>query len=94
VEALLKDPEFSHVHFDISWDEVAKYLVATPVTAKRAAELITRYPDRFVFGTDEVAPANQEKYLKIYDQYGPPVEPARQTNQRKASEGKLRADLR
>jgi hypothetical protein len=34
-------------------NEVAKYLVATPVTAKRAAELITRYPDRFVFGFDE-----------------------------------------
>jgi hypothetical protein len=26
IEAMLKDPEFSHVYFDISWDQVAKYL--------------------------------------------------------------------
>ena len=29
VDGLLKDPAFSHVYFDVSWDEVAKYLVAT-----------------------------------------------------------------
>ena len=28
VEAMLTDPAFSHVNFDISWDEVAKYAVA------------------------------------------------------------------
>ena len=71
LEAILSDPAFSHVNFDISWDEVAKYLVATPATAKVAADLINRYPDRFLFGTDEVAPASQAAYLKIYDQYAP-----------------------
>ena len=30
VEAMLTDPALSHVTFDISWDEVAKYAVATP----------------------------------------------------------------
>ena len=69
LEAILKDPQFSHVNFDISWDEVAKYLVSTPATTKIAADLITRYPDRFLFGTDEAEPANQAGYLKIYDQY-------------------------
>ena len=71
IEAILKDPEFSHVYFDISWDEVAKYLVATPESTKVAADLINRYPDRFLFGTDEVAPSSQEKYLKVYEYYGP-----------------------
>jgi hypothetical protein len=33
--------------------------------------MINRYPDRFLFGTDEVAPPNQDKYLKIYYQYDP-----------------------
>ena len=42
------------MHFDISWDEVAKYVVATPDTVKAAAALIKRFPDRFLFGTDEV----------------------------------------
>ena len=30
VEAMLTDPALAHVSFDISWDEVAKYAVATP----------------------------------------------------------------
>jgi hypothetical protein len=33
--------------------------------------VINRYPDRFLFGTDEVAPAEQSKYLKVYDMYAP-----------------------
>ena len=71
LSAILKDPAFNHVYFDISWDEVAKYFVASPATTKVAADLINRYPDRFLFGTDEVAPADQQQYLKIYYQYGP-----------------------
>ncbi|HXX73834.1 MAG TPA: amidohydrolase family protein [Nitrospiraceae bacterium] len=71
LEAILKDPQFSHVYFDISWDEVAKYLVATPESVRIAADLINHYPDRFLFGTDEVAPASQEKYLRAYEQYRP-----------------------
>jgi predicted TIM-barrel fold metal-dependent hydrolase len=30
VEEILRDPEFTHVYFDISWDEVAKYIDANP----------------------------------------------------------------
>ncbi|HSF24373.1 MAG TPA: amidohydrolase family protein [Blastocatellia bacterium] len=71
VEQIIKDPAFRHVYFDISWSEVAKYVVATPASTKNAADLVNRYPDRFLFGTDEVAPANQENYLRVYNQYGP-----------------------
>jgi hypothetical protein len=71
IEAILKDPQFNHVNFDISWDEVAKYLMATPESIRVSADLINRYPDRFLFGTDEVAPSSQEKYLKVYQQYQP-----------------------
>jgi predicted TIM-barrel fold metal-dependent hydrolase len=71
IDAILKDPAFSHVHFDISWDEVAKYLVATPETTEVAAGLIERYPDRFLFGTDEVAPKDQHGYTKVFRQYEP-----------------------
>jgi len=71
IETILKDPQFSHVYFDISWDEVAKYLVATPESIKIAADLINRYPDRFLFGTDEVAPTSQEQYLRVYYKYDP-----------------------
>jgi len=71
IEAILTNSEFNHVYFDISWNEVAKYLVATPESTKISADLINRYPDRFLFGTDEVAPTSQEKYLRVYEQYGP-----------------------
>ena len=71
IAQLLEDPAFNHVYFDISWSEVAKYVVATPESAKLVADIINRYPDRFIFGTDEVAPANQEAYLRVYNQYAP-----------------------
>jgi hypothetical protein len=71
LESMLKDPTFSNLNFDISWTEVAKYIVATPESTQIAANLINHYPDRFLFGTDEVAPHDQEKYLRIYSMYAP-----------------------
>ncbi len=71
LESLLKDPAFGNLYFDISWTEVAKYITATPEATKIAADLLNRYPDRFLFGTDEVAPTSQEGYLKIYSLYDP-----------------------
>ena len=71
VEEIINDPKLTNVHFDISWDEVAKYIVATPESTKNAATMVNRYPDRFLFGTDEVAPPNQQKYLSVYNLYEP-----------------------
>ena len=71
VEEILRDPAFDHVYFDISWDEVAKYLVSSPEATRITADLINRYPGRFLMGTDEVAPTTQEKYLRIFYQYRP-----------------------
>ena len=71
VEEIINDPGLKNVHFDISWDEVAKYVVATPESTQNAAAVVNRHPERFLFGTDEVAPPNQEKYLKVYNQYEP-----------------------
>ncbi len=44
VEAMLTDPALSHVSFDISWDEVAKYAVATPESITRVAGMLNKYP--------------------------------------------------
>jgi hypothetical protein len=71
IERALADPALAHVSIDISWDETAKYVLATPEGLARTAALIDRFPDRFLFGTDEVAPPSQEKYLKVYDLYAP-----------------------
>jgi predicted TIM-barrel fold metal-dependent hydrolase len=71
VERAIARPDMKHVYIDLSWDEVAKYIVASPEAVKATADMINRYPDRFLFGTDEVAPATQEKYLTVYDLYAP-----------------------
>jgi hypothetical protein len=71
IEEILRDPDFRHVYVDISWDEVAKYVVASPEATKTMADLMQRYPDRFLFGTDGAAPSDQSKYLKVFNQYEP-----------------------
>lgn len=71
LDSMLSDPAFSNLYFDISWSEVAKYVVSSPEATQITANLINRHPDRFLFGTDEVAPQNQQKYLKVYETYRP-----------------------
>lgn len=71
IEKILADPELSHVYFDISWDEVAKYVIATPQSIARTAALMNKYPDRFLFGTDVVAPPDQKFYTAVYEMYMP-----------------------
>ena len=71
MERALSAPGLAHVCMDISWDETAKYLVATPEATQATADLINRHPDRFLFGTDEVAPKDQQSYLKVYGLYAP-----------------------
>ena len=34
-------------------------------------DVINRYPDRFLFGTDNVAPKDPEAYFEIYEMYAP-----------------------
>jgi predicted TIM-barrel fold metal-dependent hydrolase len=71
LDSLLSDPALSNLYFDISWTEVAKYVVSSPEATQLTANLINRHPDRFLFGTDEVAPQDQQKYLKSYEMYKP-----------------------
>jgi predicted TIM-barrel fold metal-dependent hydrolase len=71
LESILEDPAFGRVCFDISWDEVAKYVVSSPEATRRTADLINRYPDRFLFGSDVVAPANAGAYYAVYEMYRP-----------------------
>jgi hypothetical protein len=71
IEEILTDPALRHVYFDISWNEVAKYVVASPESVAITAGMLERHPDRVLFGTDEVAPKDQASYLRIYDQYAP-----------------------
>jgi predicted TIM-barrel fold metal-dependent hydrolase len=69
--AMLADPALAHVNFDISWDEVAKYAVSSPEAIARVAAMLNKYPDRFLFGTDTVAPAGPAPYFAVFDLWGP-----------------------
>ena len=71
LETFLADPKMRNVYYDISWDEVAKYAVSSPQTIERTAQLLNRYPDRFLFGTDNVAPASAEAHFKVFDMWAP-----------------------
>jgi len=71
MDRMLANPELKNVYVDLSWDEVAKYIVASPEAIRATVDLMKKYPDRFLFGTDEVAPTDQQKYLKVYDMYAP-----------------------
>jgi predicted TIM-barrel fold metal-dependent hydrolase len=71
IVAMLNDATLNHVYFDISWDEVAKYAISSPEIEKRTSEVLNRYPDRFLFGTDNVAPADQAAQLRVFELWNP-----------------------
>jgi hypothetical protein len=71
VDRALGDPSLSHVNIDISWDETAKYITASPEALEATAALINKYPDRFVFGSDVVAPSSIDSPMKVYNLYEP-----------------------
>jgi hypothetical protein len=70
-EKMLGDPTYNNLYFDLSWDETAKWLMSSDKAISRTAEVISKYPDRFLFGTDNVAPEKQEKQLYVFHLYDP-----------------------
>ena len=68
---MLQDPALHHVYFDISWDELAKYAVSSPEIEMRTAALFNRFPERFLFGTDVVAPRDQATDLRVFQMWEP-----------------------
>jgi len=71
LDKALANPQSGNIYIDISWTEVAKYVTETPEATANVAAVINKYPDRFLMGTDEVAPSDQASYLKILDMYKP-----------------------
>ena len=60
-----------NVYCDISWSEVAKTITKDSNSLKIWKNLISEFPDRFLFGTDSVAP-NEEGYrhnIELYDKF-------------------------
>ena len=71
LDDMLSDPRYDHVMLDISWDEVARYVVDGEEAIEAWAALIGKHPTRFLFGTDSVTPENWEAYARTHVVYGP-----------------------
>ena len=71
LDEMLGDPRYDHVMLDISWDEVARYVVRDAGTVAAWAALIEKHPTRFLFGTDSVSPSNWESYARTHKVYQP-----------------------
>lgn len=60
--------KYPNLYVDISWDEVAKYIIKDEQSVLNWANLIKKHPTRFLFGTDTVAPtlAEYEATINTY----------------------------
>ncbi|HET9950495.1 MAG TPA: amidohydrolase family protein [Candidatus Eisenbacteria bacterium] len=67
----LGKPQFANLYIDISWDETAKYITSSPEAVRATAALINKYPDRFLFGSDVVAPKSIDSPMAVYNAYEP-----------------------
>ena len=94
VEAMLADPSLGHVNFDISWDEVAKYAISSPPVIARVAAMLNKYPDRFLFGTDTVAPASAAAYFGVFEMWDAGLAAADAGGEPQGAKRQLRADVR
>jgi hypothetical protein len=71
IDRALANPALNNLNIDISWDETAKYIVASPESVAATASLIEKYPDRFLFGSDVVAPKSIAAPMAVYNAYEP-----------------------
>lgn len=70
-EKICRSRSLSHVYIDISWDVLAEYATATPKAITETARILNKYPDRFLFGTDCVAPTSYKAQMAVYDMWEP-----------------------
>ena len=71
LDGMLSNPRYDHVTLDISWDEVARYVVHDEEATTAWAAVIEKHPSRFLFGTDSVTPLNWDGYAKTHAVYQP-----------------------
>jgi len=72
LDNMLGDPAFRHVYIDLSWGGViAPHIIDTPEHLKMTADLIRKYPDRFLYGSDQGATADWELVRRSYEAWDP-----------------------
>ena len=72
LDEMLADPAFRHVNIDVSWGPViAPYFIDTPEHLKMTADLVRKYPDRFLYGSDKGATADWQQVRASYEVWDP-----------------------
>jgi len=72
LDAMLADPAFVHVSIDLSWGPViAPYFIDTPEHLKMTADLIRKYPSRFLYGSDQGATSDWANVEMSYEVWAP-----------------------
>lgn len=69
LRTMLEDPDFAHVHIDLSWKVVAERLTENAETLDEWAKLVEDHPKRFLFGSDALAPRDSEAWNATFQQY-------------------------
>ncbi|GLY70830.1 TerC/Alx family metal homeostasis membrane protein [Amycolatopsis taiwanensis] len=66
IDWILARPELTHIQFDVSWNDVAQHINATPALRAHFVRLVAKHPERFLLGTDSVKPESRPQYLRHY----------------------------
>ena len=69
LRAMLCDSRFAHIHIDLSWSVVAERLVADKDTLAQWVALVEAFPQRFLFGSDALAPVDAGRWNQTYAKY-------------------------
>lgn len=72
LDQMLADPAFRRVYIDLSWGPIiAPFIIDTPGRLKMTADLIRKYPDRLVYGSDQGATTDWNLVNKSYEVWDP-----------------------
>nr|WP_314626144.1 hypothetical protein [uncultured Noviherbaspirillum sp.] len=69
LQTMLNDPDFAHVHIDLSWKVVAERLTESAETMDEWAALIGNHSTRFLFGSDSLVPKDTDTWNATFRQY-------------------------
>ncbi len=94
VESLVADPLLTHVNFDISWDEVAKYAVASEESIARVARMLERPPRSIPLRHRHGGAGGAGTLLRRVRHLGADLAPADAGGEPQGSQGQLPADIR
>lgn len=72
IDNLLGDPDFSHVYVDLSWGPVfTGALLGNPENRQKTIDLVKKYPDRFIYGSDQEGSSWELTLGPAFDTWAP-----------------------